>query len=100
MAICDSCGIVINEKPTLTCETNIFSLKNEQIRISPMETHSLLRHPNSDFNELFPALYSSSGTFPGRSDRNRSYQPGLKHHFRIDGLRNNMYYYLGKAPKV
>jgi succinate dehydrogenase / fumarate reductase, iron-sulfur subunit len=53
MGICGSCGMVINGKPRLACETNIFSLDVDTIRVSPLEGHPLLRGLVTDFDEFF-----------------------------------------------
>jgi succinate dehydrogenase / fumarate reductase iron-sulfur subunit len=53
MGICGSCGMVINGKPRLACETNIFSLKSGEIRVGPMEAHPILRDLVTDFDEFF-----------------------------------------------
>jgi succinate dehydrogenase / fumarate reductase, iron-sulfur subunit len=53
MGICGSCGMVINSKPRLACETNIFSLKSESIIIGPMEAHPVVRDLITDFGDFF-----------------------------------------------
>jgi succinate dehydrogenase / fumarate reductase iron-sulfur subunit len=53
MGICGSCGMVINGKPRLACETNVFSLKTMRITTAPMEAHPNLRDLACDFTEFF-----------------------------------------------
>jgi succinate dehydrogenase / fumarate reductase iron-sulfur subunit len=53
MGICGSCGMVINGKPRLACETNVFSLGTSRIHVGPMEAHLLLRDLVTDFDEFF-----------------------------------------------
>jgi succinate dehydrogenase / fumarate reductase iron-sulfur subunit len=53
MGICGSCGMVINGKPRLACETNVFSLGTESIHVGPMEAHPLLRDLVTDFDDFF-----------------------------------------------
>lgn len=53
MGICGSCAMVVNGKPRLACETNIFSLDNERIDVGPMEAHPLLKDLVTDFDDFF-----------------------------------------------
>ena len=53
MGICGSCGMVINGKPRLACETNIFSLGTDTITVGPMEAHPLVRDLVTDFDDFF-----------------------------------------------
>ncbi|MEM0118291.1 MAG: succinate dehydrogenase iron-sulfur subunit [Conexivisphaerales archaeon] len=53
MGICGSCAMVINNKPRLACETNIFSLGSERIEVGPMEAHPILKDLVTDFEEFF-----------------------------------------------
>ncbi len=53
MGICGSCGMVINGKPRLACETNVFSLKTAHITAAPMEAHPNLKDLACDFDEFF-----------------------------------------------
>ena len=53
MGICGSCGMVINGKPRLACETNVFALGTDTIRVGPLEGHPLLRGLVADFDEFF-----------------------------------------------
>jgi succinate dehydrogenase / fumarate reductase iron-sulfur subunit len=53
MGICGSCAMVINGKPRLACETNIFSLGTKLIVVGPMEAHPILRDLVTDFEDFF-----------------------------------------------
>ena len=54
MGICGSCGMVINGKPALACETNILkNLENGQIEVAPMQGHPILKDLVDDFDEFF-----------------------------------------------
>ena len=53
MGICGSCGMVINGRPRLACETNVYSLRTPTIRVGPMEAHPLLRDLVTDFDDFF-----------------------------------------------
>ena len=54
MGICGSCGMEINGKPVLACETNVMkSLKQKnEMEISPMTGHPLLKDLATDFNDF------------------------------------------------
>ena len=53
MGICGSCGMVINGRPRLACETNVFSLGTTRIRVGPMEAHPVVRDLVTDFDDFF-----------------------------------------------
>jgi succinate dehydrogenase / fumarate reductase, iron-sulfur subunit len=53
MGLCGSCGMVINGKPRLACETNLFSLGSGTITVGPMEAHPLVRDLVTDFDDFF-----------------------------------------------
>lgn len=65
MGICGSCGIVVNGKPSLACETCLFdSVKDEKVEVEPMQAHPLLKDLVTDFDDFFekhmqvqPSLY-------------------------------------------
>ncbi len=67
MGICGSCGMVVNGKPVLACETNVLeNAKNDEITIEPMLGHPLLKDLVTDFDDFFekhmsvnPGLYRS-----------------------------------------
>ncbi len=68
MGICGSCGMVINGKPRLACETNVFSLGTRTIRVGPMEGHPILRDLVPDLDEFF-AKHRSVKPWLTRRDR-------------------------------
>lgn len=54
MGICGSCGMVINGKPSLACETNLLtSLNGNEIDVAPMEGHPILKDLVDDFDDFF-----------------------------------------------
>lgn len=53
MGVCGSCGMVVNGRPRLACETNVYSLGSAEISVGPMEGHPLLRDLVCDFDEFF-----------------------------------------------
>jgi succinate dehydrogenase / fumarate reductase iron-sulfur subunit len=53
MGICGSCGMVINGRPRLACETNVLSLKSRRVTVAPMQAHPLLRDLVTDFDDFF-----------------------------------------------
>ncbi len=65
MGICGSCGLVINGKPALACESGALACsKDNKITVTPMLGHPLLRDLVTDFDDFFekhmkiePGLY-------------------------------------------
>ncbi len=65
MGICGSCGVVINGKPALACESGALACsKNGRITVGPMKAHPMLKDLVTDFREFFgkhssvePVLY-------------------------------------------
>lgn len=54
MGICGSCGMVVNGKPSLACETNVWdNAKNDELEVSPMLGHPLLKDLVTDFDDFF-----------------------------------------------
>jgi succinate dehydrogenase / fumarate reductase iron-sulfur subunit len=53
MGICGSCGMVVNGRPRLACETNVFSLQTRSIAVGPMEGHPLVRDLVTDLHDMF-----------------------------------------------
>ncbi len=56
MGICGSCGMVINGKPSLACETNIAALlekKGKKVVVEPIRGQPILRSLVSDFDDFF-----------------------------------------------
>ena len=73
MGICGSCGMVINGKPRLACETNVFSLKTEKIRIGPMEAHPLVKDLVTDLSMFF-AKHKSVSPWLVREDEQEKFR--------------------------
>ena len=65
MGICGSCGVVINGKPSLACESNLLNnSKNEEILVEPIRGQPILKDLVADFDDFFekhksigPTLY-------------------------------------------
>lgn len=65
MGICGSCGMVVNGKPVLACETNLLeSAEGGSLEVAPMKGHPLLKDIVTDFDDFFkrhesvePTLY-------------------------------------------
>jgi len=53
MGICGSCGMVINGRPRLACETNVFSLGSDRVIVEPMRGHPVLKDLVCDLGEFF-----------------------------------------------
>jgi succinate dehydrogenase / fumarate reductase iron-sulfur subunit len=55
MGICGSCAMVINGKPRLACETNVFKEleSRDSIVVAPMEGHPILKDLVNDFDDFF-----------------------------------------------
>lgn len=54
MGICGSCGMEINGRPCLACETNVFEVeKNGAVEIGPMLAHPLLKDLVTSFDDFF-----------------------------------------------
>ena len=54
MGICGSCGMVVNGKPVLACECNVLNnLKDDEIKVEPMQAHPLLKDLVTDFDDFF-----------------------------------------------
>ncbi len=74
MGICGSCGMEVNGKPVLACETNV--LKNiedgDQLTISPMTGHPLLKDLVTDFDDFF-AKHISVDPFLERKNKKEQY---------------------------
>jgi succinate dehydrogenase / fumarate reductase, iron-sulfur subunit len=75
MGICGSCGMVINGKPRLACETNLFSLGTDEVRVSPLEGHPLLKGLVTDYDEFF-ARHKSLKPWIIRQDPEETWTPG------------------------
>lgn len=54
MGICGSCGMVVNGKPSLACETNVLEhARKGDIVVEPMQGHPLLKDLATDFDDFF-----------------------------------------------
>ncbi len=54
MGICGSCGMVVNGKPSLACETPLLdTAKEDRIEVEPMRAHPLLKDLVTDFDYFF-----------------------------------------------
>ena len=53
MGICGSCAMVIDGKPRLACETNVFNQDKEQISVGPIMAQPLLKGLVTDFDDFF-----------------------------------------------
>ncbi len=75
MGICGSCGMVINDKPSLACETNVWeNIKDEKITVAPMLGHPLLKDLVTDFDDFFEKhLFVNPYLF--RNDLGEKYHP-------------------------
>ncbi len=78
MGICGSCGMVINGRPRLACETNIFSLGSGRLSVAPMEAHPLLRDLVTDFDDFFQK-HSSVSPWLVREDRQEQFDAGQEY---------------------
>ncbi|MCL4400938.1 MAG: succinate dehydrogenase iron-sulfur subunit [Candidatus Parvarchaeota archaeon] len=75
MGICGSCGMVINGKPSLACETNVTeNLKDGKIEVSPMLGHPLLKDLVTDFDDFFEKHVAVS-PYLFRKDLGEKYHP-------------------------
>lgn len=73
MGICGSCGMVVNGKPALACETCLFDVaKENRVEVEPMQAHPLLKDLVTDFDDFF--------------EKHRSVEPGL---YRKDTKEQN-----------
>ncbi len=53
MGICGSCGMVINGKPMLGCETQIGELGTEVVEVAPLTNYPVIRDVATDFTDFF-----------------------------------------------
>ena len=74
MGICGSCGMVVNGKPVLACESNLLSnlTENKDITIEPMRGHPILKDLVTDFDEFFEK-HESTEPYLKRTDRKEQY---------------------------
>ena len=63
MGICGSCGVVVNGKQKLACETNLLeSSENGSVTVSPMLGHPMLKDLADNFDDFFKRHISVSPT--------------------------------------
>lgn len=75
MGICGSCGMIINGKPSLACETHVWSnTKNDSIEVSPMLGHPLLKDLVTDFDDFFEK-HVAVNPYLFRKDLGEKYHP-------------------------
>lgn len=74
MGICGSCGMEVNGKPVLACETNVLKniRENDQISVSPMTGHPLLKDLVTDFDDFF-AKHISADPYLQRKNTEEQY---------------------------
>ncbi len=75
MGICGSCGMVVNGKPVLACETNVFKNMKEDasISVAPMQGHPLLKDLVTDFDDFF-SRHASISPHLHRTDETEKYE--------------------------
>ncbi len=74
MGICGSCGMVVNGKPVLACETNAFeSITEKGIEVEPMQAQGMLRDLVVDLDEFFEK-HKSVAPYLFREDKKEKYE--------------------------
>lgn len=53
MGICGSCGMVINGKPRLACETQVYELGTDSIIVEPLKNYEIIKDLAADFSLFF-----------------------------------------------
>jgi succinate dehydrogenase / fumarate reductase iron-sulfur subunit len=54
MGICGSCGMNVNGRPSLACETNLLkSAENGKVEVSPMLAHPVMKDLVTNFDDFF-----------------------------------------------
>ena len=53
MGICGSCGMTVNGKPMLGCETQIAEFGTDVIEVGPLPNYEILRDVATDFRDFF-----------------------------------------------
>ncbi len=80
MGICGSCGMVVNGKPVLACETNVLkNAKNDEIEVAPMQGNPILKDLVDDFDDFFEK-HQSINPYLYRKNKNEQY--AAKEEFR------------------
>ncbi|MGI0100502.1 MAG: succinate dehydrogenase/fumarate reductase iron-sulfur subunit [Candidatus Micrarchaeaceae archaeon] len=73
MGICGSCGMVINGKPSLACQTVVSKIDGD-INIAPMMGHPILKDIVNDFDDFFEKHRSIMPWIIARND-NEKFHP-------------------------
>lgn len=74
MSICGSCGMVINGKPRLACETQVFHLNANVITVEPMKNYLVVKDLVVDFDEFYNR-YKYIKPYLIRSDEDEYWDP-------------------------
>lgn len=53
MGICGSCGMLINGKPSLGCETQVAELGTEVVEVGPLTNYPVVRDVATDFTDFY-----------------------------------------------
>ena len=53
MGICGSCGMLVNGKPMLGCETQIAELGTDTVEVGPLTNYEVIRDVVTDFTDFF-----------------------------------------------
>ena len=53
MAICGSCGMLINDLPRLACHIQIQDLESDLIEVKPLPNHPVIKDLLTDFDSFF-----------------------------------------------
>lgn len=87
MGICGSCAMVVNGKPVLACETNVFkNMKEGKVEVAPMQGHPLLKDLVTDFDDFF-SRHSSVSPHLYRNDEEEKYAAKKEYVQTRDELR-------------
>ncbi|MEM3791498.1 MAG: succinate dehydrogenase iron-sulfur subunit [Candidatus Micrarchaeaceae archaeon] len=74
MGVCGSCGMVINGKPSLACETNIIrKMKGGKIEVMPIQAQPLVRDLVANFDDFFEK-HKSIEPYLYRNDEKEQYE--------------------------
>jgi succinate dehydrogenase / fumarate reductase iron-sulfur subunit len=78
MGICGSCGMTINGKPRLACETQILELRSNTISIEPLKNFDLIKDLATDFS-LFFEKQTKIRPYLIRSDEDEYWNPSREY---------------------
>jgi len=53
MGICGSCGMLINGKPALGCETQVAEVGTDEVEVAPLTNYPVVRDVATDFADFF-----------------------------------------------